>query len=188
MDALMAALVAAALAQIGDRTAWLAAILSDRWRKPGLVIATAALGLLAASAVAVAGGMLLAPLLTPNAKLLFLGLALLLQGGGSLFPAKAPERLDGWRVGAAATAFLGILILAFGDGLQFIVLALAARSPVPALAAAGATLGSLAVIAPAAFLGEAAWLKLPLAQVRIAFGVLFLIAAAVIGLAALSLI
>ena len=43
MDALMAALVAAALAQVGDRTAWLAAILSDRYAKPGLVIAMAAL-------------------------------------------------------------------------------------------------------------------------------------------------
>ena len=35
MDALMAALVAAALAQVGDRTAWLAAILADRYRHAG---------------------------------------------------------------------------------------------------------------------------------------------------------
>ena len=39
MDALMAALVAAALAQVGDRPAWLAAILADRYRAPGLVVA-----------------------------------------------------------------------------------------------------------------------------------------------------
>ncbi|WP_198527011.1 TMEM165/GDT1 family protein, partial [Sphingomonas sp. Ant20] len=54
MDALMAALVAAALAQVGDRTAWLAAILSDRYRKPRLVILAAAVALLLAGSLAVA--------------------------------------------------------------------------------------------------------------------------------------
>ena len=43
MDALMAAIVAGALAQIGDRPAWLAAILADRYRAPGIVILAAAL-------------------------------------------------------------------------------------------------------------------------------------------------
>lgn len=184
----MAALVAAALAQLGDRTAWLAAILSDRWRKPGLVIACAALGLLAASAVAAAAGALLAPTIAANAKQLLLALALLLQGAGSFWPAKMPDRLDGWRIGATATTFLGVLILAFGDGVQFIVAALAARSPVPALAAIGATLGSLAVIAPAALLGEAAWLRLPWRRVRAAMGALFLTAGAILALGALGLV
>lgn len=184
----MAALVAAAAGQIGDRTAWLAAILADRWRKPGLVIAMAALALLGAGAIAAVGGALIAPLIAPNAKLLLLSLALLLQGGGSLLPAKAPERLEGWRIGAAATSLLGLFILAFGDGVQFIVAALAARTPVPALAAIGATLGSLAVIAPAALMGEAAWLRLPLRPARLLIGVLFLIAGAVLALTALGLV
>lgn len=184
----MAALVAASLAQLGDRTAWLAAILSDRWRKPGLVIACATLGLLAASGLAAAGGALLAPTIAPNAKQLLLALALLLQGAGSFWPAKMPDRLEGWRIGAAATTFLGVLILAFGDGVQFIAAALAARSPVPALAAIGATLGSLAVIAPAALLGEAAWLRPPLRRVRTAIGVLFLVVGAALALGALGLV
>ena len=184
----MAALVAAAAAQVGDRTAWLVAILSDRWHKPGLVIAMAALGLLVASGIAAAGGALLAPMIAPNAKLLLLALALLLQGAGGFLPAKMPDRLEGWRIGAAATNFLGILILAFGDGVQFIVAALAARSPVPALAAIGATLGSLAVIAPAAMLGEAAWLRLPLRGIRMAIAAVFLLIGAVLALSALGLV
>ena len=188
MDALMAALVAAADAQGGDRTAWLAAILADRWHRPGLVIACAALALLAAGGLAAAAGALIGPRLAPNAKLLMLGLALLLQGGGSLFAARAPDRLDGWRIGAVATAFLGVFILAFGDGVQFIVGTLAARSPVPALAAIGATLGSLAVVAPAALMGEAAWLRLPLRPARLAIGVVFAGFGTVLALSALGLV
>ncbi|MEG3084506.1 TMEM165/GDT1 family protein [Sphingomonas sp. PB2P12] len=188
MDALMAALVAAALAQVGDRTAWLAAILSDRLRRPGLVIAMAALAILAASSVAAALGMVIGPKLAPNARQLLLALALLLQGGGAFFPAKMPERLDRWQIGAVATAFLGLFILAFGDGLQFIALALAARSPIPALAAIGVTLGSLVVIVPAAVMGETAWRRLPLKPLRIAIGALFLITGIVLALGALRLV
>ena len=51
MDALMAALVAGALAQAGDRPAWLAAILADRYKAPALVVLAAAAALLAAGAI-----------------------------------------------------------------------------------------------------------------------------------------
>ena len=68
----MAALVAAALAGIGDPPARLSAILADRYRNIGVVIVAAALALASVSAAAVAAGILLAPLLTPEAKLLML--------------------------------------------------------------------------------------------------------------------
>lgn len=184
----MAALLAAALAQVGDRPAWLAAILADRYREPGLVIAMAALALLGAGLLAAAAGALLAPRLTPEAKQLFLALALLFQGGGALFPVKAPERLDRWRIGAAATSLAGLFILAFGDGVQFVVLALAARTDLPWLAAIGATLGSLAVIVPAAVLGERGWTALPLVTMRRIIAALFIVAALWLGLGALRLI
>ncbi|MEA1086243.1 TMEM165/GDT1 family protein [Sphingomonas sp. M6A6_1c] len=188
MDALMAALVAAALAQVGDRPAWLASILSDRYRAPGLVIAAAAVALLGAGLLAAAAGALLAPRLTPEASQLFLALALLFQGGGVLFPVKPPDRLAGWRLGAALTSLIGLFILAFGDGVQFIVLALAARAQLPWLAAVGAMLGSLAVIAPAAILGEAGWTALPLVTLRRIVGAMFVLAALGLGLSALRLI
>jgi putative Ca2+/H+ antiporter (TMEM165/GDT1 family) len=184
----MAALVAAALAQVGDRTAWLAAILSDRNGRPGLVIAMAAFAILAASSLAAMLGAVIGPKLAPNAQQLMLALALVLQGGGAFFPAKPPDRLTRWRIGATATALLGLFILAFGDGVQFIVLTLAARTPVPGLAAVGATIGSLAVIVPAALMGEATWLKLPLRPVRMAIGGLFLIFGIILALGALRLV
>ena len=185
----MAALVAAAFAQCGDRTAWLSAILADRYRsRPGLVILAAAIALLAASGIAAVGGAMLAPLLTPNARLLMLALALMLQGGGAMLTVTAPDPLRGWTIGPAATAVLGLFILAFGDGLQFIVFTLAARSTIPALAAIGATIGSLAVIIPAVMLGALRWQRLPLALIRRGTGALFLVAGAVMALNALRLI
>lgn len=184
----MAALVVAALAQIGDKPAWLAAILSDRYRAPGRVVAMAAFALLGAGLLASLAGALLAPRLTPEAKQLFLAMALLFQGGGALFPVKAPDRLAGWRIGAAATSLIGLFILGFGDGVQFVVLALAARVELPWLAAVGAMLGSLAVIVPAVILGEAGWTALPLVAMRRIVAILFVLAALWLGLGALRLI
>ncbi len=184
----MAALVAAALAQVGDRPAGLAAILADRYRAPWRVIAMAAAALLGAGLLAALAGALLAPKLTPEAKQLFLALALLFQGVGAGFPVKSPDRLEGWRLGAALTSLVGLFILAFGDGVQFVVLALAARAELPWLAAVGATLGSLAILAPAAVLGEAGWRALPLVAARRVIGALFVLAALWLGLGALRLI
>ena len=188
MAALMAALVAAALAQVGDRTAWLVAILADRYRRPLTVLVAATLALAAASAIAAVGGALVAPTLTPNARTLFFAVALALQGGGALVAAKPPERLDRWRLGAFATPLLGLFILAFGDGLQFVVAALAARDVAPWQAAIGATIGSLAILVPAALMGESDWLRLPLVAIRRIAGVLFLVVGIVLALGALRLV
>lgn len=184
----MAALIAAALAQVGDRPAWLVAILADRYAKPVTVLVAAASALAAASAIAAVAGALIAPHLAPNAKALLLGLALALQGAGSFFAVKPPERLAGWRFGAGLTSLLGLFILLFGDGLMFVVLALAVRTPIPAFAAVGATLGGIAALAIPALLGEAAWLKLPLEAARRAIGALFLLAGLILALGALRLI
>ncbi|WP_445191065.1 TMEM165/GDT1 family protein [Sphingomonas sp. Tas61C01] len=188
MDALMAALVAAAGAQVGDRTAWLAAILADRCRSPLLVAAIAAFAVAIAATAATAAGILLVPRLTPEAKQLLLALALIAQGGGAVFRTKPPGRLHGWRLGTVATSFVGLLALAIGGGVPFIVLAIAARSAVPWLAPVGAVIGSLAVILPAATLGEGAWRALPLRTARTAIGAVFAIVGVAIGLAAMGLV
>lgn len=183
----MAALVVAALAQIGDRPAWLAAILADRFR-PSVIIAAALLALAAASGIAAALGALLAPKLTPEAKQLLLALALFLQGAGAWWPGKPPERLDGWRLPGIVTAWAGLFVLLFGDGVQFIVMALAARTPVPALTAVGATLGGVVPLATAAVLGERGWTALPLLAAKRVVGALFLVAALWLALGALRLV
>lgn len=184
----MAALVLGALTQLGDKTPWLAAILADRYRKPGTLIAAAALALAINNALGALGGVLVATLLSPEAKLLLLALALLLAGVTITLRDKSPDRLTGWRLGAFGTSALGLAILAFGDRMQFVTAALAARSPLPWAAAIGATLGALAICVPAILLGEERWRALPLKPVRLASGVVLAIAGAIVGLNALALV
>jgi putative Ca2+/H+ antiporter (TMEM165/GDT1 family) len=86
------------------------------------------------------------------------------------------------------TSLLGVALLGLGDRTQFITAALAARSPTPALAAVGATLGALVVNVPAIIAGEDARKTLPLTAIRIGVGTIFIIAGAAIGFSALRLI
>ena len=187
MDALMAALVLGALCQAGDKTPWLAAILGDRWQRRGLVVAAAVLAFAVNYGLAVVGGVLVAPLLTPRAGSLLLALALLLAGLTTTLRNRAPDRLEGWRTGPLLTAGLGLLIIVLGDRMQLVALALAARSPLPWAAAVGATLGALAVALPATMLGERAWLALPQRAIRIGSALVLVFAGLWIGFAAIGI-
>lgn len=184
----MAALVLGALTQATDKTPWLAALLADRLRAPGLVIAAAAFALAVNYALGVVGGLMVGALLTPEARLLLLALALVLAGLGTAFRDKAPDDLAGWRVGRGVTAFAGLFIMVFGDRMQFIVAALAARSVLPWAAMVGATAGALAVTGFAALNGERAWRALPLRAVRLATAGVLTVAGVVMGLSAVALI
>ena len=188
MDALMAALVAALVVEATDRTPWLIAILADRFAKRATVIIAALLALAAGFALVAVGGALIGARLIPEARQLFLAVALLNAGITAFFPIKPPDRLTGWRLGAAATTFLGVFILAFGGRTQFIVMALAERGAAPALAAIGATVGAVAVVMLAALSGEAARRALPVTALRIVTGMVLTVIGAILALAGLRLI
>lgn len=176
----MAALVAGLALGVGDRTSWLAAILADRGRSPLAILAAAALAFGLGNAVAAQAGLMM-PLMTPNAASLLLAIALAFAGVSALWSARRPESFAGW------PPFLGLFVLGFGEGMQFVTFALANGAAVPAFAAIGATLGTLIALAPAAMLGEAAWRRLPLRPVRIATGAILLLTAAVLASGALRL-
>jgi putative Ca2+/H+ antiporter (TMEM165/GDT1 family) len=186
VDALMAALVAALLTQMTDRSAWLAARLGDRFERRGTAVAALVLALAVVNAIAAAGALLVAPILTPNAKALLLALALVSAGGAALFAPKPPA--DKFRGGAFIASLAALLALGIGDRTQFITFALAARTPLPALAAFGATIGGLAILIPAMLAGEGAYARLPMRAIRLSIAALLLIAGAIIGLGALRLL
>lgn len=188
MEALVPAFVAALLAQTGDRSPWLSAILADRYGKPFTIALAALLAHGAGNAIAAGGAQLIAPLLTPHAKQLLIALALIFAAAGAFWRIQPPDRLEGWRLGALLTAFLGIFILALGDTTQFFTFVFAVRGPSPWLAAAGATSAAAAVNLGAALIGEAGWRRLPLRGIRAAFGVLSLIGGAILAAGALRLI
>ena len=183
----MAALVAALLTQASDRTPWTAAMLGDRYAAKGAVIAATALALAFGNALGVVGGVLIAPLLSPNARDLMLAVALVSGGVTAFWPVKRAKQRD-WRGGAFLSSLLAIGLLGFGDRMQFMTATLAARSETPALAAVGATLGALAVHVPAILLGERALRRLPTTALRLVAAVLLTGVGVVQGLAALRLI
>ena len=184
----MAALVAAMLAQASDRTPWLAAILGSRFARPGVVVLASAIALALGNAIAAIGGTLVAGHMSPNARDLFLAVALIFAGVAAFSPIKPPDRLDEWKIGAFATSLCGVFILALGDRSQFITAAITARSPSPALAAIGATIGALVVNVPAILAGEKKRDAVPITAIRIAIGVLFLLVGLYLALGAIRLI
>lgn len=175
----MPALVAGILLGVGDRTSWLAAILSDRSGRP-LSVLLAATCAFAAGNAAAAQASLLMPLMTPAAGNLMLGIALGLAGAGATFGVKRPSSFARW------PALPALFVLGFGEGMQFVTFALANRTTVPAFAAVGATIGTLAALAPAALLGEEAWAKFPIKPIRITAGAILLVAGIVIAAGALQ--
>ncbi len=185
----MAAFVGALLCQAGDRTAWLAAIMADRYQKPGTVIIAAIIALLAGNVLGAVAGTLMAPIMTPNARALFLALALVSAGSSGLFALKSPDRMTGWRIGAFATTLVALLAIGVGDRTQFLTAAITARTPLVApFAVIGATLGSLAVIIPAILAGERGYQSLPHRPIRMVIGVILMVTGLILGVGALRLI
>lgn len=188
LDALIPALVGAAVAELGDKSPWLAALIAARTGKPGQVAAGAVVAAAVASTISAIAGGYIQPLLTPNARLLFLALALLFAGGGALLPLKAPEALERWRIGAFATSALGLFILQFGEGTQFLVAGIAANAKLPALAAVGATIGIAAITVPLTFAGPALRDRMPLRAIRWGSAAVFLISGVIAALSAVRLV
>lgn len=187
MEALVPAFLLAVLSQIGDRSALLVAILSDRFQRPVLVTLSATCAHLLLNLIAAFAGSMMAGMLNPNAAALFLAMALLFGAAGSLWPKKGTWGLDQRNWGMVATSFLGVTLLSLGDRTQFFTLALSTTGA-HWFAAAGATVGTLATGFVASTLGQAGWQKLPHKGLRWATGLIFLLSGLYIGLGALRLL
>lgn len=188
MDAFVPAFIVALIAQFSDRAPLLAAVLSDRHRSPRAVFSGFLFAHIIGFAIVAAAGALVAPILTPNARSLFLAMALLFGAVGMAWRPGRLDRLDGWRIGGFATALLGAFILAFGDRTQFLGFAIAAWGPSPLLTAIGATLGAMVSIGVAISMGESGWSRLPHRPVRYASAAVFALFGVWIALAAWRLI
>lgn len=125
--------------------------------------------------IAAGGAALIGPMMTPNARSLLLGLALLAGGAGALWRLREPARVEGWRMPVLALAFLATFSQALGDRTAFLTFALGARSATPQLAAVGAVAGSVALASLAIALGEKGWARLPRRALGIAAGSVFVI-------------
>lgn len=185
----MAALVAALFIHATDKTPWRAAMLGTRFADKAEIAAGMLLGMAIGNGVSAAGGMLIAPQLTPDARKLFVAVALVSAGLGAVLPLKMPRALPATtRLGAFGTSLVATLVLALGDRTQFVTAALAASSPISWLAPVGAVLGGMVVVIGAVASGEKLLAALPVTVIRTVIGCGLIGFGAALGLAALRLI
>ncbi|MDB5682409.1 MAG: hypothetical protein JWM38_828 [Sphingomonas bacterium] len=188
MDGLLPALLAVALAEVGDKTQLLAILLAVRFGRPAPILAGIAVAALANSLIAAIGGALVAGMVPFRAITLMLAVALLSAGAGSLMRQKPPKVGIYDRLGPFAASAVAFFILEFGDKSQFLTFAVAARAQVPMLAAAGATIGILLASVPAVMLGDALPRTVPIRVIRVGIGILFVVIGVIVGLGALRLL
>lgn len=188
MDALLPAFLAAALAEIGDKTQLLAALLAVRFRNSAAVLGGIAVAALANSVIAAEAGALVAGHIPFRATTLMLAVALVSAGAGALFRQKQPNVGIYERMGPFAASAIAFFILEFGDKTQFLTFAIAARAQAPLLTAAGAAAGVVAASALAVGLGDGLAKLVPLAGVRTGIGILFLAVGAMVAAGALRLL
>jgi putative Ca2+/H+ antiporter (TMEM165/GDT1 family) len=188
MDALLTALLGCFLAEIGDKNQLLLLALAARFNRDGAIIAGALAAAIANAAIGAAAGAFLAPMLGSDARLLFLAIALLFLGVGLFWPVKPPDPLASWPTGAFLTCMLGLFILGFGDGSQFLILGIATRTGDPVLAGIGGALGMTAAFMPAVLLRDRLLHVLPIHAIRYAGAALTLIFSGILAVMALQLI
>jgi putative Ca2+/H+ antiporter (TMEM165/GDT1 family) len=183
MDAMLFAFVAAALAGMGDRSQLVAATLSTRSGRPGLVLAGFVLAAIALATIAWFAGVAIQEMVGARGRTLLVALALAFAGVVGLMKPSGVERAVRFRGGAFLAALIFGFSAASGGRVQFLNLAFASLAESPAVAAAAGAAGFLAACTPAALLGET-FLKLELRWVRIAIAIAFLLAAVLVYLAA----
>ena len=186
MEALVTAFVAAFLAEWGDKTQLIVAMLAAGTRKPLQVLAGLLLAALASNVVAALAGVFIAETITIRAMTLMTALALLFAAGSVLIPRRRQDPIP------ARVPILSALILCLaaemGDRTQFLTFALAGRFDSAPLAAAGATAGILAACVPAAMLGERLQTVVPVRAIRWGVAALFLVAGFYAAVSALQLV
>ena len=183
METVLLSAITVAIAEIGDKTQFLAILLAARFRKPVPIIAGIFCATLANHLVAAVIGVGIGDFLSGPTLRWVLGISFLGMAGWTLVPDKAdamPRVLDNWGVfGATAVAFF---LVEIGDKTQIATMALAARFHSVLLVAAGTTTGLLLADIPAVLVGEFAADRLPLRLMRFiaaaifaAFGILTLL-------------
>jgi Ca2+/H+ antiporter, TMEM165/GDT1 family len=188
VDALLSALLACLLCELGGANQQLALALSKRFQQDGLVLAGICCAALMNAALSATGGVYVSILVSADARTLLLGFSLILGGFQMLMAVKQPDPLEGWRIGPFATALFGTFILGFGDASQFIVFGLASRTSDSAFAAMGGALGVIIGCAPVGLLRRPLFPQAATIALRRGSGGLLIIIGAVLGLSALKIL
>ena len=181
MDALLTALLGCLLGEIGDKSQLLVLALATRYDRNGAVIAGIVAAAIANAAISAFAGAWIGPMLGADARLLFLAL-------GLMWRVSPPDTLDGWPTGPFLTTALGLFILGFGDGPQFLILGIATRTAEPWLAGIGGAIGVIVALVPVVLLRAQLLIILPVRAIRWSGAGMLLLIGAGLALAATGLL
>ena len=193
MDAFLVSTVTVAIAEIGDKTQLLALLLALRFRAPWPVVGGILVATLANHALAAWAGVELAGLMDRKIMERLVGLSFILMGFWALIPDKAPEEeateLERTkRFGPFLATVIAFFLVEIGDKTQIATAALAVRFDSVLHVAAGTTVGMMFANVPVVFFGEKVAQKVPLAWVRGAAALIFIVLGAVTLLSAFGIL
>jgi len=182
MHAFLVATGLVALAEIGDKTQLLALVLAARFRRPWPIVAGILLATLAnhglAGGVGRWAGAFLGTYLDPDWVRWGLAAGFIAMAAWTLMPDKLDEDdapKGRRRAGAFLTTLVSFFLVEIGDKTQVATIGLAAQYPDLVAIVAGTTLGMLIANVPVVFLGPKLLKKVPLALVRYAAALAFLL-------------
>ncbi|MGE3395665.1 MAG: TMEM165/GDT1 family protein [Sphingomonas sp.] len=187
MDALVASFVAAFLAEWGDKTQLLAALLAARTGRPGPVFAATVAAIAAANIFAAFAGAAMVGLIPLRAAGLLLAIALIVGGLAGLIRRRTPDA-GSLRLPLVIATMIMALAAQVTDRTPFLTFALAARFDAPMFAAAGATVGATAACLPAILLADRFGNTIPLRPIRLVVAVLFLLSGFAVTVSTLQLV
>jgi len=188
LEPLLTSFVGGALGEWGDKTQLFVVALAARYGRALPILLGVLIAALANALIAAWGGSFVHDMITLQAASLLVGLALVFAGVAGLIRPRLHPGEGRAPLGPFLAAAGGFFVLELGDKTQFLTFAVAARYDAFLLPAAGATAGVLLASVPAAVAGEALAKTAPLRAIRIAIGLLFLVAGSVVALQAWRLI
>jgi Ca2+/H+ antiporter, TMEM165/GDT1 family len=174
MEAFLISAGLVAIAEIGDKTQFLAMLLATRYRKPAPIILGILVATLANHAIAASVGAAVAAWLGPDAMRWIVGILFIAMAGWALIPDKEDEGPKAAsHVGAFLATTIAFFLVEIGDKTQIATVGLAARFHSIAIVTVGTTLGMMIANVPAVLFGDALARRIPLKVVRMCAAALF---------------
>ncbi|MBX3563150.1 MAG: TMEM165/GDT1 family protein [Sphingomonas sp.] len=174
MEAFLSSLGLVALAEMGDKTQLLAAVLAIRFRKPWAIIAGILAATLANHYLAALLGTVAAAWLASPAFRVAIGVSFLAMAAWTLIPDELDEgEQKAPRYGPFLTTLVVFFLVEMGDKTQLATVALGARFNDVLVVTAGTTLGMMLANAPVVLLGNKLLAKVDFVLVRRVAALLF---------------
>ena len=163
MDAFFLSILTVGIAEIGDRSLFLALLLGLRYQRPWPIFAGMAVGLFANQAISAFVGMWLFQFLQADWHAWVVGIAFIVMAIWMLVPEGDDElKTDISKRQLFLAAAIGFFVLEMADKTQLVVVTLAGSYQTFWPVVLGATIGILAVTTPALWLGYKFANKIPL--------------------------